>query len=140
MKQAEGDTVLISDKRTLAREDKSWSMSSRDPHLMRLGQYLAWVERDAGWTSDDMEYLEDQFQEEPWINWVQVVLAESPQYGDLPFVLLAGDNKDQRSHAHCAISNPTASRYQEKVCTARILCALHNLMNHFNISFLSRLN
>merc|ERR1712037_815254 len=23
--------------------------------------------------------------------------------------------KDQRSHAHCAISNPTASRYQEKV-------------------------
>ena len=68
MKQALGDTVLISDKRTLAREDKSWSMSSRDPHLMRLGQYLAWVERDAGWTSDDMEYLEDQFQEEPWMS------------------------------------------------------------------------
>ena len=56
MKQTEGDTVSISEELVV------------DPHLMRLGQNLAWVERDAGWTRDDMEYLEDQFQEEPWMS------------------------------------------------------------------------
>ena len=125
---------------TMPRET-TWAKAMKDPHLMRLGDYLLHVERNAGWEFGDSDILEERFQEEPWMNWVQVVLAESPQNGDLPFVLLAnGDNKGQRSHAHCPLSNPTASRYQEKVCTARILCALHNLMNHFNISFLSRLN
>ena len=70
-------------------EDKSWSMSSKDPHLMRLGHYLAWVERDAGWTWEDMDYLEDQFQEKPWMNWPQVVFAKDLQNEITPFVLLA---------------------------------------------------
>merc|ERR1712037_28287 len=50
------------------------------------------------------------------MNWVQVVLADSLQCADMPFVLLAnGDNKGQRPHAHCAISNSAASKDQEKV-------------------------
>ena len=103
------------DKRTLAREDKSCRMSSKDPHLMRLGQFLVWVERDAGWTLDDMEYLEDQFQEEPWLNWVQVILADG---ADIPFVLLTnGGTNGQQTLVHCPISNSTESSDQEKACT-----------------------
>ena len=109
---------LVVDKRTLAREDKSCRMSSKDPHLMRLGQYLAWVERDAGWTSDDMEYLEDQFQEEPWMNWVQVVLADGSQCANMPFVLLTNSGTNgQQSQVQCPISNSAASSDQEKACT-----------------------
>ena len=67
--------------------------------LHRLGQYLAWVERDAGWTWEDMDYLEDQFQKEPWMNWPQVVFAKDPQNTATPFVLLAnGDTNAQRPH------------------------------------------
>ena len=80
-------------------EDKSWSMSSKDPHLMRLGHYLAWVERDAGWTWEDMDYLENQFQKEPWMNWPQVVFAKDLQNEIAPFVLLANGNTNaQRPH------------------------------------------
>ena len=99
--------------------------ASEDPHLMRLGQYLAWVDRHAGWTLDDIEYLEDQFQEEPWMNWVQVVLADGPENADTPFVLLANsDNNNQRSHANCPINNKTVSKDLNKVCGA---CLLHNI-------------
>ena len=90
--------------------------ASGDPHLMRLGHYLAWVDRHAGWTLDDIEYLEDQFQEEPWMNWVQVVMADGPEKSDAPFVLLANsDTNNQRSHANCPINNKTVSREQKKV-------------------------
>ena len=89
---------------------------------MRLGHYLAWVDRHAGWTLDDIEYLEDQFQEEPWMNWVQVVLADGQENADTPFVLLANsDNNNQRSHANCPINNKTVSREQKKVGA----CNLH---------------
>ena len=71
---------------------------------MRLGQYLAWVERDAGWTWEDMEYLEDQFQKEPWMNWPQVVFAKDSQKTAIPFVLLASyDTNEQRPHINKAI-------------------------------------
>ena len=79
---------------------------------MRLGQYLVWVERHAGWTLDDMEYLEDQFQEEPWMNWVQVVSAENLQNDVKPFVLLANSGtKWQQLHTN------NMSRDEEEVCT-----------------------
>ena len=67
--------------------------------LMRLGQYLAWVERHAGWTLEDMEYLEDKFQEEPWMNWLQLVFAKDQQNAATPFVLLSnGDTNVQQTH------------------------------------------
>ena len=88
---------LVFQQSTMANEDKRRSVTSGDPHLMRLGQYLAWVERDAGWTCEDMEYLEDQFQEEPWMNWPQVVFTTGHQNAAIPFILLAnGDTRDQR--------------------------------------------
>ena len=98
------DMVMISVKlvvqqSTMAYEEMRRSVTSGDPHLMRLGQYLAWVERDAGWTWEDMDYLEDQFQKEPWMNWPQVVFTKDPQNAATPFVLLAnGDTNAQRPH------------------------------------------
>ena len=90
---------LVVQQSTMAYEDKRRSVTSGDPHLMRLGQYLVWVERDAGWTWEDMDYLEDQFQKEPWMNWPQVVFAKDPQNAATPFVLLAnGDTNAQRPH------------------------------------------
>ena len=89
---------LVVHKSTMTYEyDMRRSVTSEDPHLMRLGQYLAWVERDAGWTCEDMEYLEDQFQEEPWMNWPQVVFTTGHQNAAIPFILLSnGDTRDQR--------------------------------------------
>ena len=88
---------LVVQQSTMAYEDKRRSVTSGDPHLMRLGQYLVWVERDAGWTWEDMDYLEDQFQKEPWMNWPQVVFAKDPQNTATPFVLLSnGDTNVQR--------------------------------------------
>ena len=79
---------------------------------MRLGQYLAWVERHAGWTLEDMEYLEDKFQEEPWMNWPQVAFTKNQQNAATPFVLLAnGDTKAHRPH----INNITLSGQEEQV-------------------------
>ena len=79
---------------------------------MRLGQYLAWVERHAGWTWEDMEYLEDQFQEEPWMNWPQVVFAKDQQNAAIPFVLIAnGDTNALR----CGTKKTIPSGQQEQV-------------------------
>ena len=78
---------------------------------MRLGQYLAWVERDAGWTSDDMEYLEAQFQVEPWMNWVQVVLAVNPEMRTKPFVVLSSC-KDKVNHTECPFYNINGNELQ----------------------------
>ena len=90
---------LVVQQSTMTYEDKRRGVTSGDPHLMRLGQYLAWVERDAGWTWEDMEYLETQFQEEPWMNWPQVVFAKDQQNAVKPFVLLAnGDTSAQQTH------------------------------------------
>merc|ERR1711981_244331 len=95
---------LVVHKSTMAYKDKRGGVTSGDPHLMRLGQYLAWVERDAGWTWEDMEYLEDKFQKEPWMNWPQVVFAKDPQKAATPFVLLANGNMNaQRPHINKTI-------------------------------------
>ena len=88
---------LVVQKSTMAYEDQPRSVDSGD--LMRLGQYLTWVERDAGWTWEDMDYLEDQFQKEPWMNWPQVVYAKDLQNEIAPFVLLANGNTNaQQPH------------------------------------------
>ena len=98
---------------TMAYEDKRRSVTSGDPHLMRLGQYLAWVERDAGWTCEDMEYLEDQFQEEPWMNWPQVVFAKDQQNAATPFVLLAnGGTKAHQPHINKIIPSEQEEQVQ----------------------------
>ena len=90
---------LVVQESTMAYEDKRRGVTSGDPNLMRLGQYLAWVERDAGWTWEDMEYLEDKFLKEPWMIWPQVVFAKDQQNAVTPFVLLAnGDTNVQRPH------------------------------------------
>ena len=90
--------VIAVQKSTMASKDQTKSLTSGD-HLMRLGQYLAWVERHAGWTLEDMEYLEDKFQKEPWMNWPQVVFTTGHQNAAIPFILLANGNTNaQRPH------------------------------------------
>ena len=92
-------------------------MASRDPHFMRLGMYLAWVDRHDGWSFEDMEYLEEQFQEEPWMNWVRVEFPERLDGGNgAPFVRLAkGNAKGESSHLNHFTDNSDESRDQEQV-------------------------
>ena len=75
----------------------------RDPHLIPLGQCLAWMERGAGWGWEDGDHLEKVFLEEPWLNWLQVVFVVNPEGASKPFALLA--SSEGQDHARCPVNN-----------------------------------
>ena len=82
----------------------AWAKATKDPHLMRLGDFLVQKERDSGWGWEDSEHLEETFLAEPWMNWVQVVLAVNPELRTKPFVVLS-DCKDKVNHTECSFYN-----------------------------------
>ena len=84
---------------------QTWNKAITDPHLIPLGQYLAWTERTAGWGWEDSDHLEKTFLEEPWLNWVQVVLVVDPDGATKPFALLTGSKS--RPHNKCHFFNIT---------------------------------
>ena len=82
----------------------AWEKAMKDPHLMRLGDFLVHKESDAGWGWEDSEHLEEAFLAEPWMNWVQVVLAVNPEMKTKPFVVLSSC-KDKVNHTECPFNN-----------------------------------
>ena len=52
-----------------------------------LGEFLA--EQEKGWDGkEDFDHLEQKFMDEPWLNWVKVVMVANPQNSARPFVLM----------------------------------------------------
>ena len=76
-------------------------MALVDPHLKRLGEYLASVE--IGWDWEDFDSLEQQFMEEPWLDWAKIVMVKNPENVSKPFLLLS--NTKGKSHTECPLHN-----------------------------------
>ena len=74
--------------------EKMWEMAIKDPHLMRLGEYLAHV--DSQMSGYD---LETHFLEESWSADLTVIKVVNPEGQVKPFVLL-WNNKGE-SHSTC---------------------------------------
>ena len=72
-----------------------WNMALKDPHLMRLGEYLAQIEGEVGME----EQLEEAFLNEPWMNWFKIIKVVNPELQAKPFICL-WSNKDQ-PHTTC---------------------------------------
>ena len=92
-------------KKTMPIET-TWDKAMKDPHLMRLGDFLLHVERNAGWEWEDSDLLEELFRAEPWMNWFQVVLAVNPEMKTKAFVVMSS-TRDQASHIECPFFNIT---------------------------------
>ena len=86
--------------------DALWQLAITDPHLMRLGEFLA---RQSGREGVD-EQLESSFLEERWLSWIKLEMVEEPGFGKRPFVIIC--NK-LGSHAAC----PFSALKQKQVCT-----------------------
>ena len=77
-----------------------WEMVGRDPHLMRLGDWLVNQEEES---SAEKWRLERLFLSTPWIWDLKVILVESPDYDDLvPFVEVV--NIKGKPHEGCPFS------------------------------------
>ena len=70
-----------------------------DPHLKRLGEYLAGLE--VGWGPEDFDWLEQNFLEEPWLNWIKIVMVADSENAPKPFVLVS--NTRGQAHINCAL-------------------------------------
>ena len=89
-----------------------WDEAIEDPHLKPLGEFLA--EQERGWDGKkDFDHLEQKFLEEPWLNWVKVVMVVDPKNSPRPFVLLS--NIKGPSHSRCAFHALTSEGVRE-VC------------------------
>ena len=82
----------------------AWAKAMKDPHLMRLGDFLVQMESHAGWGWEDSEHLEEEFCAEPWMNWAQVVFAVNQEMRTKPFVVLS-NFKDKVNHTECPFYN-----------------------------------
>ena len=76
-----------------------WKIAIEDPHLKRLGEYLASLE--TGWDWKDFDWLECKFMEEPWLNWVKIVMVKNPANVAKPFVVLS--NTKGQPHLNCLL-------------------------------------
>ena len=78
-----------------------WKMVTRDPHLVRLGDWLVDKEEQS---AAEKWRLERMFMRTPWIWDLKVILVESPDYVNImvPFVEI-WSNKEE-SHANCAFA------------------------------------
>ena len=79
----------------MASVDALWQLAINDPHLMRLGQFLAWISRREGCE----EQLESSFMEEPWLSWLKMEQVVEPGFGKRPFVIISGNQSG--SHSAC---------------------------------------
>ena len=84
-----------------------WEMAIQDPHLMRLGEYLAHV--DSQMSSFD---LEADFLRDPWIAGLTLIHVVDPDYRVKPFILL-WNNKGE-SHSTCPFYKRCAGDQEKK--------------------------
>ena len=102
--------------------ETTWAKAMRDPHLMRLGDFLLHTEKNAGWELGDSDLLEERFQEQPWMNWFKVVFAVNPEMKTKPFIVMSS-TRDLADHIECPFFNITGEGVEV-----------------FNFTFLTHLN
>ena len=89
-----------------------WDEAIGDRHLKRLGKFLA--EQEKGWEGkEDFDHLEQKFLEEPWLNWVKVVMVADPQNSPRPFVLMSLIK--EQPHMRCSFYKLTSESGKEVV-------------------------
>ena len=79
----------------MASIDALWQLAINDPHLMRLGQFLA---RNSGREGSEDE-LEISFMGESWLSWLKIEQVVEPGFGKRPFVIISGNQLG--SHSAC---------------------------------------
>ena len=79
----------------MASVDALWQLAINDPHLMRLGQFLA---RTSGREGCEDE-LESSFLDESWLSWLQIEQVVEPGFGKRPFVIISSSQLG--SHFAC---------------------------------------
>ena len=79
----------------MASVDALWQLAINDPHLMRLGQFLA---RTSGREGCEDE-LESSFLDESWLSWLKIEQVVEPGFGKRPFVIISGNQLG--SHSAC---------------------------------------
>ena len=79
----------------MASVDALWQLALNDPHLMRLGEFLA---RTSGREGSEDE-LESSFLEESWLSWLKIDQVVEPGFGKRPFVVMSGNQLG--SHSAC---------------------------------------
>ena len=77
-----------------------------DPHLKRLGEYLAGLE--VGWGSEDFDWLEQEFLAEPWLNWIKIVMIANSENVLKPFVFLS--NTRGKAHTNFDLNKTLSGR------------------------------
>ena len=75
--------------------DALWQLAINDPHLMRLGEFLA---RTSGREGSEDE-LESSFLDESWLSWLKIEQVVEPGFGKRPFVVISGNQLG--SHSAC---------------------------------------
>ena len=68
--------------------DALWQLAINDPHLMRLGHFLASTSGREG----SEEQLEISFMEESWLSWVKIEQVMEPGFGKRPFVIISSSH------------------------------------------------
>ena len=71
----------------MASVDILWQLALNDPHLMRLGEFLA---RQSGKEGYD-EQLETSYLKEGWLSWLKLEMVVEPGFGKRPFVIIASN-------------------------------------------------
>ena len=79
----------------MASVDALWQLAINDPHLVRLGQFLA---RQSGREGFE-EQLETSFLEESWLSWLKIEQVMEPGIGKRPFVIISSSQLG--SHFAC---------------------------------------
>ena len=79
----------------MASVDALWQLAINDPHLMRLGEFLA---RTSGREGNE-DQLEISFLEESWLCWVKIEQVVEPGFGKRPFVIISSSRLG--SHSAC---------------------------------------
>ncbi len=86
--------------------NKPWELAMQDPHLMRLGDYLAHLEGEEEMMKLESQgiskwSLEEQFLAEPWKAGQRIIKVVDPQLVAKPFILLW--NSQTQDHTGCAL-------------------------------------
>ena len=81
----------------MASVDALWQLAVNDPHLIRLGEFLA---RQSGREGCDEE-MESSFMEEAWLSWLKLEIVTEPGFGKRPFVIICNQFG---SHSACPFS------------------------------------
>ena len=81
----------------MASVDALWQLAINDPHLIRLGEFLA---RQSGREGCDEE-MESSFMEEAWLSWLKLEMVTEPEFGKRPFVIICNQFG---SHSACLCS------------------------------------